>query len=1012
MKNRRIRADGAPENKQDFRFKKSALAICVAAAAAQAPVQAQTNAGSTSSSDTATLEEVIVTGQRLNLQNAQEMKRNADTFLDAISAQDLGQLPDASVVEALQRVPGIAIERFAAPDDPDHYSTEGSDATLRGLPQTRTGINGRDSVAADSSNGLGFDDISPELLGSVEIFKNQTADMIEGGIAGTINLNTRKPFDSEGRNFSFSAQMSEGNLSGEADPGVSGVYSDRFEVASGEIGVLASYSANQLTFRADGSELGQHFLIEDAAGAGEDRWIPLNAGVRTTTTERDRQAASLAFQYRNSDDTLETTLEYIRSNSETDWLEYAFFSDDASRSEISADATFNDIAFTGGTLTSIGSGLGPQTRFSDAEEVLEEFSFNAEYQATDKLRLAFDVQFVDATTDIADLSAFGGIIPSTGSGIDILVDASGDTPEVDFLAPATSSQTDAEFFADPTNYFYRAAMDHLEESEGEQTAFQFDADYELDHELLDSIEFGTRFAERDQTTRWSTYNWGNLSEEWAGGWVDFNGDRIAPSWDGNAFGDIGDVASPGASSFDYPGFHNGNAGGAVDGLFINTDAVTSYDGFLDAFAGFGRGSLADRDGVVAGTSYLPAEINRVVEDNQAVYAKLNFGGDSRWSGNVGLRYVNIDTSVDGGETYPDISVVRNTIAETLVSDFGVPDLATALSLVAITDDQQAFLDGSSNTLSTESSYSTVLPSLNLKYLIGDDLVGRLAVSKSVAFADSGNLRYNYNYAYSFDYDAVNDELDLDVERRSGNPFLEPMESTDFDLGLEWYFADAGSLTGGIFYKDIKNFFANDTFSENVTNNGGTLPVDVSTTINLGEGSLKGFEVAYQQFFDDAPGLWSNVGLQFNATFLRESGVPNQNTRPVQSGSGADVDRATLPFEDLPLQGLSETTYNIVGMYEGETVRARLAYNYRSDYLLTIRQVNLGVPIYNEARGQLDGSIFFSVPGTEGLEIGLQAQNITNSESNTRMQVNQEGDTVVRSSFINDRRLALILKGSF
>ncbi|MFC3092924.1 TonB-dependent receptor [Alteromonas sediminis] len=973
-------------------FKKSLLAMCIGAAVVNAPVFAQEaqNAQQEKSDDVE--ERIEVRGQRLSLTRAQEIKRNADTFVDAISSADLGALPDASVVEALQRVPGIAIERFAAPEDPDHFSTEGSDATLRGLPQTRTGINGRDSVAADSSNGLGFDDISPQLLGSVEIFKNQTADMIEGGIAGTINLNTRKPFDSSSRLMSFEIQRSEGNLSEEPEFGFSGLYSDIFDVKGGEIGFLVSHSDVDLTFRADGSELGQHNLVADAAGAGQDRYVPINAGVRTTTTDREREASSAAIQYQNTEETLVLTAEYIRSNSETNWQEFAFFSDDQAYGSIGEDASYDDVSFRGGTLLNIQSGIGPQTRQSQAEELLEEFTFNAQYQVTDALRVEFDIQHVEATTDIVDLSIFGGFIPSSGSGINILIDAEGDTPVVDFLQPSTSSQSLDEYFSDPSNYYYRAAMDHLEESEGDQTAFQFDVDYELEHDYLDSVEAGARYAERDQTTRWSTYNWQNLSEEWAGGWVDFNGDRRAPSWDGAPFSDIGDVAMAPPVQFGYNGFHNGNAGGAVNALFANPSLVASYGSFIDGLSGFARQPLSARAGVIEGTSYLPGEVNRVVEENTALYVKLNFGGESRWSGNVGLRYINVDTSVDGGENYP---------------------LQTSANLL-LTPEQEAFFNGDSIVASTNSSYSTVLPSLNVKYLFGDNLVARFAFSKSIAFADSGNLRYNYNYSAlveNTDPDDPQSPVVLDdIERRSGNPFLEPMESLDFDVSLEWYFDDSDSLSVGLFHKSIEGFFSNDTFVQDVTHNGVTLPVNVSTTINVGDGNLSGFELSYQQFFDELPGLLSNLGVQFNATLLKESGVPNQNTRPTQSGSTEDVSRSELPFDNLPLQGLSEQTYNFVGMYEDESIQARIAYNYRSDYLLTIRQVNLGVPIYNESRGQVDASFFYNL--TEDFQIGIQGQNLTKSESNTRMQVDQEGNTVVRSSFTNDRRIAFILRGSF
>ena len=148
-------------------------------------------------------EVIEVRGVRGNMISAQAMKMSSDTVLDAISADDMGSLPDRSVLEAISRLPGVAIERFAAADDPDHFGVEGGGVVVRGLTQVRSEFNHRDSFSADSGRGLSFEDVSPELMGSVEVYKNQTADMIEGGIAGVVSLNTRKPFDADGRAFAF-----------------------------------------------------------------------------------------------------------------------------------------------------------------------------------------------------------------------------------------------------------------------------------------------------------------------------------------------------------------------------------------------------------------------------------------------------------------------------------------------------------------------------------------------------------------------------------------------------------------------------------------------------------------------------------------------------------------------------------------------------------------------------------------------------------------------------------------
>ncbi|HNG61112.1 MAG TPA: TonB-dependent receptor plug domain-containing protein, partial [Cellvibrionaceae bacterium] len=165
-------------------FKKSLLAMCVVAAVQQNAVYA--------AEPTAETEEIVVTGMRESLNSAQDIKKSADTFVDAISAKDIGALPDKSVTEALQRVPGVTVSKYAAPVDPDHFSAEGSGVVIRGLGQTRSEFNGRDTFTANSGSGLSFQDVSPELMGAVKVYKNQTADMIEGGISGTVNLNTRK----------------------------------------------------------------------------------------------------------------------------------------------------------------------------------------------------------------------------------------------------------------------------------------------------------------------------------------------------------------------------------------------------------------------------------------------------------------------------------------------------------------------------------------------------------------------------------------------------------------------------------------------------------------------------------------------------------------------------------------------------------------------------------------------------------------------------------------------------
>ena len=147
--------------------------------------------------------EVIVTGLRSSLESAQSIKLNADTFVDSITATDIGAFPDKSVAEALQRVPGITVSRLQSSDDSNHFSAEPATVLIRGLTFVRTQFNGRDSFSADGYRGLNFNDISPELMAGVDTYKNQTAEMVEGGIAGVVNLRTRMPLDSDGQTLAL-----------------------------------------------------------------------------------------------------------------------------------------------------------------------------------------------------------------------------------------------------------------------------------------------------------------------------------------------------------------------------------------------------------------------------------------------------------------------------------------------------------------------------------------------------------------------------------------------------------------------------------------------------------------------------------------------------------------------------------------------------------------------------------------------------------------------------------------
>ncbi|MBT0584981.1 TonB-dependent receptor [Alteromonas sp. SM 2104] len=959
------------------------------------------------------VEIIDVRGTRADLYNAQNIKRFSETVVDALDASDIGGFPDRSVLEAISRLPGVTMGRFAAPNDPDHFGTEGSGLVIRGLTQVRSEFNGRDSFTANSGRGLSFQDVPPELMGSVEVFKNSTADMIEGGISGTVNLVTRKPFDNDGQMIAFSVDATYADFIDAVTPTFSALYSNTYTNDNGKFGVLFNVSHSELEAQSDGAMVGQ-YQPQNLIGDGS-LFVPEAARLTRKRDDRTRSGAAAVIQWQSPDRTIKATGEYIRSDSQLAWTENAVEMDDGDNQNnlLPVEGTEFDFDSNGyferGIITSTAGWRGNegdrtpggifgtnhvlQARYRDEQSLVEDLSLNVQYTPNDTWAFNADVQYVDGTNDIIDFSVMG----ATDAVVGLDVSGSG-KPKIDYYDPNFNGEAgyarDSNHFTDPNTTFFRSAMDHVSQNEGNEIATRLDAKYTFDDGAIESVQFGVRYAKRDQTTRQSTYNWGVLSEAWTGvTWFDSELGSQVPqeivSFDNFGRGGILDV--DGGNQFLFPAMsiaQNYRNAGSVLGPISN-----------------GWQPLAQRDGVIEGTDFLPNEINETTETNTAAYLKFNFTGelgDMDYSGNFGVRYVKLENETEGFVVFPD-----NTIDGPTDNDLLLPA------------DQRAFGDaGSFETTSTD-DYNKLLPSFNVKLNLTDELLMRFSFSEAIALPELGLLR---NYVSIQEQDRVTvvgpdidgdgqpDPISSEIGRytaESGNPFLKPMESTNYDLTLEWYFAPVGSLTASLFYKDLKNYFISGTRNQEFTNNGATQTVEVASPLNGDEGKIQGFELAYQQFFDTLPAPFDGIGVQANYTYVDEEGSPNAGLSSDNSNPNAN---ANFAFEGLPLEGLSQDNYNLVLLYEKYGWNARMAYNWRSAYLLTTQDVITTLPIFNEDIGFLDASVFYDV--TENLKIGLQGSNLTDETTRTAMQVDQEGNRRLRGAFVNDRRISFIVRGVF
>ncbi len=598
----------------------SSLALCTFAvqpAFAQDADEAQEAVESTEQEDA-----IIVTGFKKSLESAQNIKRDSDTFVDAITAEDIGALPDRSVAETLQRVPGITIGRFEKTTDPDRFSVEGTGVIIRGLPFGRSELNGRDIFSATGGRELSFNDVSPELLGRVEVFKNVTSDMIEGGPSGTVNLVTRKPLDAKGLKVAGTVGVNYGDLRQKWSPEFSVLASNTFETGAGTFGIQASYAYSELKSRTDASQVAdpcyraptldgrciRPLSVGSGGFVGDPAFdasnfppagsvlVPKGAGIRTTDLDRTREAFSGVLQYEDPTGDFIATVEWLRAESSFETEEFALISrvdDEALFPQARAGTTFEYDAngiFQRGILsqrqgdayaTPFGRGGIPldSLRFLRAlDTTTEDLSLDIKWNITDRFRVNFEAQTI--SSDLTRDSVFGAL--STWADVDL--DLTGSVPQIQFLAPVGSP---ADYFSSGLNSYYWFGLDSREKNEGELGSLRFDAEYDIsDDGFFKAARFGARWADRDRTTRNTNFStWGNLSAPWAGRagclpWGEGSGCGASGP------GPLGNGFIPGRYYTGLQGQEFAIAGGAF------VDEFPSYAQYRNPFAdNFQRGSV-------------------------------------------------------------------------------------------------------------------------------------------------------------------------------------------------------------------------------------------------------------------------------------------------------------------------------------------------------------------------------------------------------------------------------------
>jgi iron complex outermembrane recepter protein len=979
---------------------KAAIAVAtllsVSAWAEEQPPAPQATAITAAADDQ--LQEVVVSGQRRALETAQHLKQVSPEIVDSIVAEDIGKLPDSSVTEVLQRVVGVTIDHtyrsINGATDPEHFQVEGSGVSVRGLSYVRSEINGRDVFTANGGRSLSFEDLPPELLAAVDVYKNPSAVQIEGAIGGLVNLRTAMPFDFDGSRISVSGAGNWGDLSrGNVKPEASALLSNRWQTGIGELGALVDLAYSEITTRTDGIEQYPYFPRTSAmpnstwVPAGETEWIP-DGGVtwRTLRFKRTRNGVYGALQWRPSDN-MQSSLTYFYSSYKFHWDENAIFPQtNPYNIEPAAGTNFTFSpggVFTRGTLadpTDGGLPFNDDTRSADRHSATSDLAWNLRWDITDRFSLSSDLQLIRSNTNADDFTVGTGVNLPTET-----VNLTGRMPQV---------SVDQGYLANPNNYYWAFTQDGTSRAYGKEWSWREDAQYKLGDGFFQSIRAGARVADRSALTEVSEpgsgYNWQAVSQTWMLPWYEPTLAYL------NNF--------PAAhSTYAFPNFFNGGVKLPSAVVFPGVSIATGWPGSFAQLGAF-RNALCSQVNPACNYIWTPSALgpgpagspptggtNSQDEREFAGYFNLSFGsriGAVPWDGDVGVRIVTTHDNASGFLQVSPFSIPTN-----------LPPGQSASQYVSLT--------GFVQPETARNDYTDVLPSLNLRFHLTDHLQARLAVAEAMARPDFSQLQAFTSLSSSVNTTVAQQTF---TGTASGNPNLKPTKSTQIDATLEWYFAPTGSLTAALFYKHLTDVVINQVFDVSATDpTGGTHTFTTTGPINGASGRIKGLELAYQQYYDFLPSLLHGFGTQLNFTYVDSSQTldhPVTGKYCDSSSGGADnlaanlngCDTNGLTFGDLPLVNLSKYAYNASLLYDRGPFSGRLAYSWRSKYLMGVnvnpvqgtnalntdpgsadygqQNVAWALPLYAAAYGELDASLFYKI--TSQVTVGFEVRNLTDS----------------------------------
>ncbi len=907
---------------------------------------------------------VVVTGFAASLRGALNQKKNDTGIVDVVKAEDIAKFPDTNLAESLQRIPGVVIDRDAG---------EGRSITVRGLGMdfTRVRINGIEGLAttggtdssggANRSRGFDFNVFAAELFNTITVRKSSSADVDEGSLGATVDLQTSHPFDFKKFTATASVKGSYNETSKKSVPRVAFLISDTF--FDRKLGMLlsAAYSERELFEEGfssvkwdNGPSVGgfcapigmtanpanstattcgpaaqgvlrlpgtPEYIAAYNAASSASNFTPRIPRYGRLTHQQDRLGVTAAVQFRPIAGTLLTfDLLYSKLNAsrQEDFLEAFSFSRALAQGGKPQTSVVQAVYGPNGSLqygTFNGVDVRSESRRDELSTEFTQPSLNLKQEIGESLTLNANIGRAHSkfdnpiqTTTFLDAKNIDGYtldfrdndrLPKIGYPFDPAQPGGALTiVPVPMVTSGTQSATVPNTLSSEIRLRPNGAVNRNDVA-------NFNIIWDAIPDVL-SIKGGADYKKFSSVVTESRRM--NNAET-----------MFAPPA-GTSIASLSTTLNNFGTGLDLP------AGAPTSWVIPNLEAITAaYDIYCNCLKNGPAGGPGD---FTMGSINQPVArgSNRSVTETDTggfLMAEYNLKlGAMPLRGNFGARYVKTRQVATG-------YLPAATASET----------------------------------SVENVYSDVLPSLNASLSVTDNFMVRLAAAKVMSRPQLAALTPGASLITSGVLSVT-----------SGNPKLEPIRAKTLDTSFEWYF-DKGSYLGlGLFYKKIDTYIQTQSVPVSFKSTGlpmSLLPSNFSgneefqliAPLNTKGGNLKGFEINYQQPFNFLPGIGKHFGTLINFTQV-----------------GSKIDYLVTPNSNVTISddllSLSPRSGNITLYYDDGTFSARTSAAYRSGFLSRVPGTNNNDVEGKRSSINIDASMSYKV--NDKLEIRLEGINLTNT----------------------------------